>query len=198
MDYTDNHFNKFGKWYSFKLSYLDPIPTIYISFSGCFRMYFLISCTKIYENKCNHLDPIPTKPKIPRPPRPLPQQRTYFEFLHLTCNFSYILSNQNFKTFRQDEVNSVCLGEAGSLAVLPRRYAPMSLGSIPSPGAIGAFGFQSILAAAGFRRVLRFSLLHLKLDFLNKSVSKHHIEASLEFNAFALLGFAWFSAEFYK
>ena len=89
-------------------------------------------------------------------------------------------------------------GEAGSVAVLPRRYAPMGLGSIPSPGAICAFGFQSILASAGFLRVLRFSLLHLKLDFLNKSVSKHYIEASLEFNAFALLGFAWFSAECYK
>ena len=37
-----------------------------------------------------------------------------------------------------------------------------------------------------------FPLLHLKLDFLNKSVSKHFIEASLKFNAFALLRFAWF------
>ena len=64
--------------------------------------------------------------------------------------------------------------------------------SIPSPGAVCAFGFQSILASAGFLRVLRFSLLHLKLDFLNKSVSMHFMEASLKFNAFALLGFAWF------
>ena len=69
---------------------------------------------------------------------------------------------------------------------------PMGPGSIPSPGAVCAFGFQSILASAGFLRVLRFSLLHLKLDFLNKSVSKHFMEASLKFNAFALLGFAWF------
>ena len=75
-------------------------------------------------------------------------------------------------------------GEAGSVAVLPRRYAPMGPGSIPSPGAVCAFGFQSILASAGFLRVLRFSLLHLKLDFLNKSVSKHFLEASLKFNAF--------------
>ena len=82
--------------------------------------------------------------------------------------------------------------EADSVAVLPRRYAPMGPGSIPSPGAVCAFGFQSILASAGFLRVLRFSLLHLKLDFLNKSVSKHFMEASLKFNAFALLGFAWF------
>ena len=66
--------------------------------------------------------------------------------------------------------------EAGSVAVLPRRYAPMGSGSIPSPGPICAFGFQSILASAGFFRVLRFSLLHLKLDFLNKSVSKHYID----------------------
>ena len=61
--------------------------------------------------------------------------------------------------------------------------------------AICPFGFQSILASAGFLRVLRFSLLHLKLDFLDKSVSTPHIEASPEFNAFALLGFARFPAE---
>ena len=90
---------------------------------------------------------------------------------------------------------SITYGEAGSVAVLPRRYAPMGPGSIPSPGAVCAFGFQSILASSGLLRVLRFSVLHIKLDL---SVSKHHIEASLEFNAFALLGFAWFSAESYK
>ena len=88
--------------------------------------------------------------------------------------------------------------EAGIVAVLPWHYAPMGPGSILSPGAVCAFGYQSIFASAGFLRVLRFSLLHLKLDFLNKSVSKHHIVASLEFNAFALLGFAWFSARCYK
>ena len=77
-------------------------------------------------------------------------------------------------------------------------YAPVGPGSIPSPGAICAFGFQSILASAGFLQVLRFSLLHLKLDLLNKSVSKHYLEASFEFNAFALLGFARFFAECYK
>ena len=86
--------------------------------------------------------------------------------------------------------NRLDLGEAGSVAVLPRRYAPMGPGSIPSPGAVCAFGFQSILASVGFLRVLRFSPLHLKLDFLNKSVSKHFMEVSL--NAFALLGFACF------
>ena len=47
--------------------------------------------------------------------------------------------------------------------VLPRRYAPMGPCSFPSPGAVCAFGFQSILASAGFLRVLRFSLLHLKV-----------------------------------
>ena len=81
---------------------------------------------------------------------------------------------------------------AGSVAALPRGYAPIGPGSIPSPSAVCAFGFQSILASAGFLRVLRFSLLHLKLDFLNKSVSKHFMEVSLKFNAFALLGFTWF------
>ena len=89
-------------------------------------------------------------------------------------------------------------GEAGSEAVLPRRYTPMGPRSIPSPGAVCALVSNPYLLPAGFFRVLRFSLLHLKLDFLNESVSKHHIEASLEFNAFALLGFAWFSAECYK
>ena len=89
-------------------------------------------------------------------------------------------------------LNNNVNGEAGSVAVLPRRYAPMGPGSIPSPGAVCACGFQSILASAGFLRDLRFPLLHLKLDFLNKSVSKHFMEASLKFNAFALLEFAWF------
>ena len=32
--------------------------------------------------------------------------------------------------------------EAGSVAVLPRRYAPMGPGSIPSPGTVCAFGIQ--------------------------------------------------------
>ena len=87
---------------------------------------------------------------------------------------------------RNHKCNMEAKGEAGRVAVLPRRYAPMGPGSILRPGAVCAFGFQSILASAGFLQVLRFSLLHLKLDFLNKSVSKHHIEASFEFNAFAV------------
>ena len=33
---------------------------------------------------------------------------------------------------------------------------------------------------------------NMKLDFMNKSVSKHFMEASLKFNALTLLGFAWF------
>ncbi len=39
---------------------------------------------------------------------------------------------------------------------------------MPDPGAVRAFGFQSILASAGFSPVF---LLHLKLDFLNKPIS---------------------------
>ena len=81
----------------------------------------------------------------------------------------------------QRDPNFQNFGEAGTVSVLPRRYAPMGPGSIPSPGAVCAFGFQSILASAGFLRVLLFSLLHIKLDFLNKSVSKHFMEASLRF-----------------
>ena len=79
-----------------------------------------------------------------------------------------------------------------SIAVLPWRYAPMGPSSIHSPGAVRAFGFQSILAFPCF---LRFFLLHLKPDFLNKSVSNHFMEAFLKLNAFALLGFTWFSAK---
>ena len=60
------------------------------------------------------------------------------------------------------------LGKQVSVAVLPQRCAPLSPGSIPGPGAVRAFGFQSILASAGFSPVF---LLHLKLGFLNKSVS---------------------------
>ena len=54
------------------------------------------------------------------------------------------------------------LREASSVAVVPRRYAPMGVGSIPSPGAVCAFGFQTMIASAGFSQVP----LHLKLEFL--------------------------------
>ena len=36
-------------------------------------------------------------------------------------------------------------GEAGSVAVVPRCFAPMGPGSIPSPDAVCAFDFQSML-----------------------------------------------------
>ena len=42
-----------------------------------------------------------------------------------------------------------------------------------------------------FSRILWFSLLHLKLGFLNKSVSVCFLEASIKFDACALLRFAW-------
>ena len=50
--------------------------------------------------------------------------------------------------------------EAGSLAILPPRCGPMSPGSIPGSGTACPFGFQSKLAS-----------LHLKLGFLNNSIS---------------------------
>ena len=135
-------------------------------------------------------------------------------------------------------------GEAGSEAVLSRRYAPIGKGSIHSPGvkkyqvhknwerltahrtlckmvrsrftpcmSIMDYGglsvflhrhrkciwfLWSILASVGFLLVLRFSLLHLKLNFLNNSVSKHFMDTSFKFNTFALFEFAWFSSECYK
>ena len=58
--------------------------------------------------------------------------------------------------------------EIRNIEITYSRYAPMGSGSIHSPGAVCVFGFQSILTSAGFLRVLRFSLQHLKLDFLNK------------------------------
>ncbi len=42
------------------------------------------------------------------------------------------------------------VGEAGSVAVLPPRCGPLSPGSIPGPGAVCPFDFQSKLASAGF------------------------------------------------
>ena len=39
---------------------------------------------------------------------------------------------------------------------------------------------------------------HLKLGFLDKSVSKRFMEASLKLNVYAQLGFAWLSAKCYK
>ena len=124
----------------------------------------------------------------------------YFVVLFVLFCFLFVLLCFVFVLFYGYETTTfhAKLGEAGSVAVLPRRYAPMDPGLIPSAGAVCAFGFQSILASAGFLRVLRFSLLHLKLDFLNKSFSKHFMEVSSKFNAFALLGFAWFSAEINK
>ena len=109
-------------------------------------------------------------------------------------HFMFSTQNTRYSLFRDKMLPTLKrnLGEAGSVAVLPRRYAPMARVRFPVLAPYCAFGFQSILASAGFLRVLRFSLLHLKLDFLNKSVSMHFMEASLKFNAFALLGFAWF------
>ena len=48
-------------------------------------------------------------------------------------------------------------GKQVGVAVVPQRCAPLSPGSIPGPGAVRPFGFQSILASAGFFWVLRFS-----------------------------------------
>ena len=44
---------------------------------------------------------------------------------------------------------------------------PLSPGSIPGPGAVCPFGFQSKLASAGFSPGTPVFLLHLKLGFLN-------------------------------
>ncbi len=63
------------------------------------------------------------------------------------------------------------MGKQVGVAVLPQRCAPLSPGSIPGPGAVRAFGFQSILASTGFSPGSPVFLLHLKLGFLNKSVS---------------------------
>ncbi len=63
------------------------------------------------------------------------------------------------------------MGEASSVAVLPRRSAPLVPGSIPRPGAVHAFGFQSILASAGFFPGF-YGFLPALLDFLNKFISE--------------------------
>ena len=52
-----------------------------------------------------------------------------------------------------------------------RRYASLSPGSIPGPGAVHAFSFQFILASAAFSPSSPVFLLHLELGFLNKSIS---------------------------
>ncbi len=57
------------------------------------------------------------------------------------------------------------MGEAGSVTVLPPRCGPLSPGSIPGPGAVSPFGFQSKLASAGFSPGTPVFLLHLKLGF---------------------------------
>ena len=63
------------------------------------------------------------------------------------------------------------IGEAGSVAVLPLRCGPLSPGSIRGPGIVYPFGFQSKLASIGFSLGTLVFLLHLKLGFLNKSIS---------------------------
>ncbi len=71
-----------------------------------------------------------------------------------------------------NNVLSLHYGEAGGVVVLPWRCTTMSPGSIPAPSAVCTFGFQSILASAGF-----FSpgslvfFLHLKLGFLTIPIS---------------------------
>ncbi len=61
--------------------------------------------------------------------------------------------------------------EADGVVVLPQCCAPLSPDSILAPGAVRAFGFQSILASTGFCLGYQVFLLHLKLDCLNKSIS---------------------------
>ncbi len=56
-----------------------------------------------------------------------------------------------------------------SVAVLPLHCGPLSTGSIPGPGAVCPFGFQSKLASAGFSPGIPVFLLHLKLGFLDRS-----------------------------
>ena len=111
-----------------------------------------------------------------------------------TANINHRLNDQLQTTKERQEKLSTKRSTANINSEVTRLH--MCQGTLKEPVKdmfrSDAFGFQSILASAGFLRVLRFSLLHLKLDFLNKSVSKHFMEASLKFNAFALLGFAWF------
>ncbi len=57
------------------------------------------------------------------------------------------------------------------VAVLPLRSGPLILGLIPGPGSVCPFGFQSKLASAGFSPGIPVFLLHLKLGFVNKSIS---------------------------
>ncbi len=59
----------------------------------------------------------------------------------------------------------------GGVAVLPWGCALLSPGLIPNPGAVCAFGSQSILASAGFSPDSPVFLLCLKLGSLNKSIS---------------------------
>ena len=79
--------------------------------------------------------------------------------------------------------------------------------SVATIGFICFFWFQKCILLYIFAQVflvmrsIRSHISLFRLGFtptLNKSVSKHFMEASLEFNAFALLGFAWLSAECYK
>ncbi len=62
-------------------------------------------------------------------------------------------------------------GEEGSVAVLPPRCGPLSPGSIPGPGVVWPFGFQSKLASAGFSPGTPVFLLHLKLHFFSLFLS---------------------------
>ncbi len=68
-------------------------------------------------------------------------------------------------------ISLMSLGRQASVAVLPPRCGPLSPGSIPSPGAVCPFGFQSKLESAGFSPDTPVFLLHMKLGFLNKSIS---------------------------
>ncbi len=65
----------------------------------------------------------------------------------------------------------IICGEAGSVAILPPRCGPLSPGSIPTPGVVCPFGFQSKLASAGFSPGTPVFLLHLKLDFFSLFLS---------------------------
>ena len=92
-------------------------------------------------------------------------------WLPVQCNLNYYFSMMYCDALIAclTSLSVETIGKAGSIAVLPRRYSPLGPGLIHSHGTI--FWFPVYTCFLRFFRVHQFSLLHPKLDSLNKSVS---------------------------
>ena len=97
--------------------------------------------------------------------------------LYFFTDSNVLMLARTFFTFWRNKAISFqlrCAYRFTDIIIIMRPYTPKPYKSTDQEISrfrhLYAFGFQSKLASLGFPRVLRFSLLHLKLRFFHKSV----------------------------